>query len=125
MFEVMVESGFSAAHQLREYKGKCENLHGHNWKVQIWVRGDVLHKNGILADFCDLKSLLDAVLSELDHKNLNELPVFQEYNPTAESLSKYIYDILLDLVAQQGVHLHKVTGWESENSMSSYFRDAE
>ena len=121
MYEVMVESSFSAAHQLREYNGKCENLHGHNWKVQLWIQGATLQPNGILLDFYELKNILDSVIKQLDHSNLNELSLFKDKNPTAENLARHLYSRLRNHFEQKELCLAKVAVWESDITMSAYF----
>jgi len=123
MYEIMVESGFSAAHQLRDYKGICEQLHGHNWKIQIWIRGKSLQENGILIDFCDIKKILDNELQKIDHYNLNDLPQFCKINPTAENLARYLYGELSDKTDQNGVWVDRIAVWESENSMCTYYKE--
>src|ERR671939_1436647 len=90
LFEVMIERNFSSAHQLRGYKGKCENLHGHNYKIEIYARGSELDNIGLLVDFGELKTAADEVVAYLDHRNINELPPFDELQPSAENLAKYI-----------------------------------
>src|SRR5277367_5050595 len=92
MFEVCVEHTFAAAHALRDYYGKCENLHGHNYRVQVTVRGAELDHAGILVDFSLLKRLLREVTGRLDHQNLNDLPPFDAVNPSAENIARYVYD---------------------------------
>ena len=84
-FEVMIERNFSSAHQLRGYKGKCENLHGHNYKIEIYARGRELDNIGLLVDFVELKAAADEVVTYLDHRNINELPPFDELQPSAET----------------------------------------
>lgn len=123
MYELMVESRFSAAHQLREYNGKCENLHGHNWRVQIWVHGHKLQSNGILVDFCDLKNILDYELEKFDHTNLNDQPCFQNQNPTSENMARQLFNNLRNRIEQLGVRLFKVTVWESDKSMGGYLEE--
>src|ERR1044071_8601691 len=92
-FEVMIERSFSSAHQLRGYKGKCENLHGHNYKIEIYARGSELDNIGLLVDFGELKQAADEGVADLDHRNSNELPPFEEaLNPSAETLARYILD---------------------------------
>lgn len=94
MFELRVESHFCAAHFLTNYKGKCENLHGHNYKVYAHIRGDYLDDGGMLMDFADIKKVLNEVCDSLDHSNLNDMEVFKQ-NPSAERIAKYIYDQIL------------------------------
>ena len=85
----MIERNFSSAHQLRGYRGKCENLHGHNYKIEINARGRELDNIGLLVDFVELKEAADEVVTYLDHRNINELPPFDELQPSAENLAKY------------------------------------
>ena len=109
MYEVRVTADFAAAHFLRDYNGKCENLHGHNYKVYAHVRGSVLNEGGMLLDFTALKGALRAVCGRLDHTNLNDLPVFDQ-NPSAERIAKYIYDGVVAELAGHGVDLSYVPG---------------
>ena len=109
MYEVRVTADFAAAHFLRDYNGKCENLHGHNYKVYAHVRGSVLNEGGMLLDFTALKGALRAVCGRLDHTNLNDLPVFDQ-NPSAERIAKYIYDGVISELAGHGVDLSYVPG---------------
>ena len=98
-FEVMIERDFSSAHQLRGYKGKCENLHGHNYKVEIYARGAELNNIGLLIDFGDLKKAADEIVRYLDHRNLNELPPFdEELNPSAENIARYFVEYLKSVI---------------------------
>src|SRR6266403_2154346 len=91
LFEVMIERNFSSAHQLRGYKGKCENLHGHNYKIEIYARGRELINISLLVDFVELKEAADDLVAYLDHKNLNELePFVTEQNPSAENVARFI-----------------------------------
>ncbi len=92
MYEVTVERGFSSGHYLRNYKGKCENPHGHNYKVRITLAGESLDKAGLLLDFRDLKQVMRPVIDRIDHQMLNDLEPFTEINPSAENLARYFYD---------------------------------
>jgi 6-pyruvoyltetrahydropterin/6-carboxytetrahydropterin synthase len=92
MFEVSVDETFSAGHALRGYKGKCENPHGHNYKVRLTVQGPQLDSIGLLFDFVHLKQVLHAAINDMDHKYLNDQPPFIELNPSAENIAKYLYD---------------------------------
>ena len=118
-YEISVERTFSAAHALREYKGKCENLHGHNWRVRVTVSGLKLDKMGMVVDFTDLKSALDAVLSKLDHTNLNDINPFNTVNPSAENIAAYIYEGLKKYQLPQ-IKIASVEVWESESSSAKY-----
>ncbi|MCR4733721.1 MAG: 6-carboxytetrahydropterin synthase QueD [Treponema sp.] len=104
MFEVRVEADFAAAHFLRDYNGKCENLHGHNYKVYAHVRGSKLNEGGMLMDFSRLKAALRAVCKELDHTNLNDKEIFDQ-NPSAERIAVYIYDGIISLLKKEGLDL--------------------
>ena len=117
MYEVTVKSNFSSAHRLRDYKGKCENLHGHNWTVEATVASKKLAKNGILMDFRLLKKSLERVLEGLDHTNLNDLAAFKSKNPTSENIAKFIFDSL----NESGVPAGRVKVWESETSCAIYY----
>jgi len=120
MYELSIEDHFSAAHNLRNYKGKCENLHGHNYRVQVYIRGEKLDKSGLLADFVELKKALKKVLDKLDHQYLNEVPPFTKLNPTAENIAKYIYEQLRYTLHVTRYTVSKVIVWESDTSSASY-----
>ena len=104
MFETRVEADFAAAHFLRDYHGKCENLHGHNYKVYAHARGTELDEGGMLLDFTKLKEALRAVCKKLDHTNLNDLAVFDQ-NPSAERIAMYIYDGIISYLQNDGIDL--------------------
>ena len=139
MYEIRVKSGFSAAHKLRGYKGKCEDLHGHNWKVEVFIENEDLDNIGMVVDFKKIKMALNVILKKLDHKYLNELPYFsavggsaslarkdklsgraggKKTNPTSENIAKYIFEKLE--VKSKNLKLKKVTVWESDTSAASY-----
>jgi 6-pyruvoyltetrahydropterin/6-carboxytetrahydropterin synthase len=92
MYELKVISGFSAAHHLLNYEGECENQHGHNWKVEVYIKGENLDKSNILVDFKILKKELKKVIDRLDHKDINELPEFKNISPSSEMIAKFIFD---------------------------------
>ncbi len=119
MYYLRVESEFASAHQLREYRGKCENLHGHNWRVLAEVRGERLDGTGMLMDFGVLKKLLRDLADSLDHTFLNETPPFDAVNPTSENLAKHIFEEL-GKVLPVGVLPHGVTVYESATSSATY-----
>jgi len=123
MFELTVREEFSAAHQLRGYEGACENLHGHNWKVEVAVRGSQLNEIGILIDFKELKKALKEILSELDHQNLNALPAFFQENPSSENIARYIFQRLSEKLTDKSVEVFRVTVCETDRSCATYFRD--
>jgi 6-pyruvoyltetrahydropterin/6-carboxytetrahydropterin synthase len=120
MYEVSVNSMFSAAHSLRYYKGKCEKLHGHNWKVELVMKGERLKKTGIVCDFTELKKILKKIISVLDHKYLNEIPAFNKTNPTSENIAKYIYDSVKCRVPDAKLRISRVKVWESDTSSATY-----
>ncbi len=123
MFELMVETCFSSAHQLRGYKGKCEKLHGHNWKVQVYVLADRLNEIDIAIDFHELKRLTEEVIAQLDHGFLNDIFPFTEKNPSSENIAKWIYDSLKKKLNNENVNLSAVTVWESETASATYFEE--
>ena len=116
MYKIKVISDFSAAHMLRNYKGKCENMHGHNWKVEVSISSEELDKSGMVVDFKELKKNVNAVLDELDHSNLNDVPYFKKANPTSENIAKYIYDRL----KTQNSNLKTIKVWESDTACATY-----
>jgi 6-pyruvoyltetrahydropterin/6-carboxytetrahydropterin synthase len=121
MFEVMIERNFSSAHQLRGYKGKCENLHGHNYKIEIYARGRELDNIGLLVDFGELKDAAGEVVQYLDHRNINELPPFDvELNPSAENLARYILERVASRVGDARVQVYKVRCFETPTSIATY-----
>ena len=104
MFEVRVTADFAAAHFLKDYNGKCENLHGHNYRVYAHVRGNKLNEGGMLLDFTKLKSALRLVCKNLDHTNLNDFDYFEQ-NPSAERIAKYIYEQIIQLLLKDGIDI--------------------
>ena len=120
-YEVMIERHFSSAHQLRGYKGKCENLHGHNYKIEIFAKGEELNNIGLLIDFVDLKRSADDVVKYFDHRNINELPPFdEELNPSAENLARFILEYLNREVSDDRVKIYKVRCYETPTSVATY-----
>ena len=121
LFEVMIERNFSSAHQLRGYRGKCENLHGHNYRIEIYARGRELDNVGLLVDFVELKAAADEVVNYLDHRNINELPPFdEELNPSAENLARYILERVSSRVGDERVQVYKVRCFETPTSVATY-----
>lgn len=120
MFEVAVTAQFSAAHALRDYNGPCERLHGHNYTVEVAIRGGELDERGLLIDFRDVKALLADVIDELDHQLLNDLEAFADVSPTSEVIARHIYNRLAASVAQKGLRLAYVTVWETQRSRATY-----
>ncbi len=125
MFELKVKTRFAGAHQLSMVGQKCENLHGHNWYVEVHVRGKNLNSAGVLADFGDIKRAVRAVVDgELDHKYLNELPAFDGVQPTSERIAVYIsgrVQALLDTDLSETVKVSKVMAWESDDACAIYY----
>lgn len=120
MFEISVEHTFAAGHALRNYKGKCENIHGHNYRVRVTVEGEKLNGAGLLVDFSDLKAGIRNLVERLDHQFLNDLEPFDELNPSAENLAKYLSDGLGEQLGSQAVRLQAVTVWETDTSSATY-----
>lgn len=120
MFTLFVRDSFAAAHRLEMYHGKCEALHGHNFKVEALFQGDNVGPEGMLVDFAVLKEHLRGILADLDHKYINEIPFFKERASSSEYLALYIYDRLRELVAEEGVTVREVRVWESENAYAAY-----
>ena len=121
MFEVSVDRTFAAGHALRNYRGKCENVHGHNYRVQITVQGEQLDSTGLLVDFLEIKRLADQVIEYLDHRFINDLAPFDELNPSAENLAKYFHDrVSAGLTGAAAVRIAEVRVWETETSSAVY-----
>jgi 6-pyruvoyltetrahydropterin/6-carboxytetrahydropterin synthase len=124
MYELTVERGFSSGHYLRNYKGKCENPHGHNYKVRITLRGETLDAAGLLLDFRDLKHVMLPVIDRIDHQMLNDLDPFTTINPSAENLAKYFYDEtnrqLAEMTAGR-VRVKDCTIYETDTTTATYY----
>ena len=121
MFEVTIEETFAAGHALRNYRGKCENVHGHNYRCQVTVEGEELNEIGLLVDFVELKRALHSVVDRLDHQWLNDYPPFNVINPSAENIAKYIYDeIQSGLETKNGARLAAVKLWETDTASAIY-----
>jgi 6-pyruvoyltetrahydropterin/6-carboxytetrahydropterin synthase len=116
MYSLKVQGFFSSAHNLRGYKGKCEDLHGHNWRVEIVIKSSQLDAIGMILDFKYLKKRLNACLEKMDHKYLNKLSFFKKINPTSENIAKYVYDQLKSSIPS----LSCVTVWENSTSSATY-----
>jgi 6-pyruvoyltetrahydropterin/6-carboxytetrahydropterin synthase len=124
MYEVTVEDTFAAGHYLRNYKGKCEHPHGHNYRVRVTLAGRELDKAGLLLDFGDLKRVMKHVIDYLDHRMMNDLEPFTTLNPSAENLAKYFFDQTNERLRQQTngrVEIKRVTIWETETSIATYY----
>lgn len=126
MFELKVTDHFAAAHKLREFYGKCENLHGHNWFVEVRVRARELNRTGLVMDFGVIKRHLKAVLDIIDHQYLNELPAFKETNPSSENIASFIFEHLTPLIKEDSAGqawLQSVSAWESDNASATCLAD--
>ncbi|MCK4353385.1 6-carboxytetrahydropterin synthase QueD [candidate division WOR-3 bacterium] len=122
MWHISVEAQFSAAHQLKGYPGKCERLHGHNFKVKITVESKKLKPLGFVIDFKELKKILGKVIERFDHRNLNELPEFKTINPTAENIARVIYQSLKpEINPLANGKLREVQVWESDTNSVTYY----
>ncbi len=122
MFEIFVEETFAAGHALRGYKGKCENVHGHNYRVRITLEGGALDAIGLLYDFVHLKRMLQDVIRSLDHKFLNDFPPFDTVNPSAENIAKYFYEQAAAHLpaAANGARIASITVWETDTTAATY-----
>ena len=120
MFEVSVEETFAAGHALRGYRGKCENVHGHNYRVQLTIEGGELDSIGLLIDFVEVKKLIRGVVEYLDHRFINDLPPFDALNPSAENLAKYFYD-QVSAGVKAPARLGRVTIWETDTTTARYW----
>ena len=120
MYEVTIIKSFSAAHLLAQIGGKCEELHGHNFRVEVTVTAPDLNESGLLIDFRAVKKWLNVILEQMDHKHLNELPYFAGINPSAENIAKFIY-AQMELQAKEAqVRIARIKVWESENAAVTY-----
>ena len=120
MYDVTIRKTFSAAHILKEIGGKCEEMHGHNFTVEVTVAGPSLNSEDLLIDFRVLKGWTNEVLEEMDHKYLNDVECFKGMNPSSEQVARYIYSRLAEKAASLKLTLAQVTVWESENAWVSY-----
>ncbi|MDP8216674.1 MAG: 6-carboxytetrahydropterin synthase QueD [Candidatus Kaelpia imicola] len=121
MYQISIKYSFSAAHNLREYKGKCENLHGHNWNVEVYVESDRLNEEGMVIDFIDFKTVLKGILVKLDHKYINEIKPFDSLNPTSENIACYIFKAMGEALPENGIKVKRVDVWETDSSKASYY----
>ncbi len=122
MYELVVKRRFSAAHQLRGYRGECENLHGHTYGVEVFLRSAELNEAGLAMDFKNIKKSVDGLLESYDHALLNDVAPFDEINPSAENLARVLYH-RIKAELPEGVSLSRVLIWESEDAGASYFED--
>ena len=123
MYRLTIMTDFAAAHNLINYQGDCENLHGHNWKVEVRVRAIELNNAGLGVDFKILKKETKQLLELLDHKYLNDLPMFKGLSPSSEHICKYLYDELGKILNDDNITIECVTVWESDRACASYSAD--
>ena len=123
MYRLMIKTSFAAAHNLINYQGDCENLHGHNWRVEVVVAAKELDKAGLGIDFKILKKQTNSLLDELDHKYLNDLTPFKNESPSSENISRYLFERLSETLNNENITVEKINVWESENACASYSLD--
>jgi 6-pyruvoyltetrahydropterin/6-carboxytetrahydropterin synthase len=121
MYDINIEQEIASGHQLRGYKGKCENLHGHNWKIRLEVSRADLDDIGLAIDFNDLKRILNEILEKYDHAMLNDLPAFAQINPTSENLARILYQECKAAISSFPIQLKAVTVWESSKASIRYY----
>ena len=121
MYELKIETKFAAAHQLRNYGGRCERLHGHNWRVEVFIAAENLNEIGLAMDFKELKDAANEQLAVLEHAFLNEVFPFTEINPSSENIAKWLYESLSKKINTENVQVSMVTVWESDNACASYY----
>ena len=120
MYELKVTTRFAAAHRLTMVGAKCENLHGHNWKIEVYLAGSQLDAAGVLMDFGEVKARLREIIARLDHQFLNELPMFEGRQPSSERIAGYIAEELRKAMTTPGVRVSRVNAWESEDCCATY-----
>lgn len=123
MYEVQIIAGFSAAHRLTRYKGKCEHLHGHNYKIEVTVRAEAPRSGGMVIDFGDLKKATHEVLEKLDHYYLNDIEPFTDLDPSTENIAAYIFREVVKNLGDDGKLVNRVAVWESDTSKATFIRD--
>ena len=121
MYNLTIRTSFAAAHNLINYQGDCENLHGHNWKVDVSVTARDLDQAGLGIDFKVLKREAGVIINELDHKYLNDNPAFQTVSPSSEHISKYLYQRISERINSDNIKVASITVWESENASACYY----
>jgi len=121
-YELVIKAEFGAAHFLRQYKGKCERLHGHNWKLDVYVAADGLNADSMVIDFVEAKAAIGAVLDRYDHYHLNEVPPFDTVNPTSESIARVIAEQVQQRLPE-GVRVSRVTAWESDRCGATWITE--
>jgi 6-pyruvoyltetrahydropterin/6-carboxytetrahydropterin synthase len=123
VYEVEITTGFSAAHLLRNYNGKCERLHGHNYKVAVAARASSPEAGGLVIDFVELKRAANTVANRLDHVFLNEIKPFDELEPSAENIAAYFFREIAQLLNERAALLYSVSIWESDTSRATFIKD--
>jgi 6-pyruvoyltetrahydropterin/6-carboxytetrahydropterin synthase len=123
MYELKVTTRFAAAHRLTMVGAKCENLHGHNWKIEVYLAGSELDQAGVLMDFGEIKACLREIMARLDHHFLNELPMFEGRQPSSERIAVYVAEELGKAINPPGVRVSRVSAWESEDCCATYIVD--
>ena len=120
MYELKVIKSFAAAHRLTMVGSKCENMHGHNWKIEVYVIGDKLNAGGVLVDFGEIKAHLAEVMKKLDHKFLNELDYFPDGNPSSENIASFVASELQAKIKHSSARVSRVSAWESDDACATY-----
>ena len=120
MYELKVVTRFAAAHRLTMVGTKCENMHGHNWKIEVFLTGGKLDEAGVVMDFGDIKTRLREIIGRLDHQYLNELPMFQGRQPSSERIATYIATELQQAIQHPAVRVSRVSAWESEDACATF-----
>ncbi|MBN2332059.1 MAG: 6-carboxytetrahydropterin synthase QueD [Deltaproteobacteria bacterium] len=119
-YELQIETSFAAAHNLLNYCGQCEKLHGHNWKIEVHIKGNTLDKSGMMLDFKVLKQYTEEIIQSLDHSYLNEHPAFAGQSPSSELIARHIFLELEKQLAKHGITVSRVVAWESERAAAAY-----
>ena len=120
MYELKVITRFAAAHQLKMVGSKCENMHGHNWKIEVYVTGDKLNAAGVLVDFGEIKAHLADIIKKLDHTFLNELEYIPDGKPSSENIAYLIATELQSKINNSSARVSRVTAWESDDACATY-----
>ncbi len=120
MFELKIKTHFAAAHRLTMVGKKCENLHGHNWRIEARITGEKLDKGGVLVDFGIIKRYVADIMDQLDHKYLNEISIFENQTPSSENIAMYIATELQNKIKDTSIKVSRVSAWESDNSCATY-----
>ena len=120
MFELKIITQFAAAHQLKMVSKKCENIHGHNWKIEVCVAGKNLNNAGVLKDFGEIKQHVSKIMAKLDHTFLNKLDFFHDINPSSENIAFYVAKELQKAINSSAIQVSRVTAWESEDACATY-----